>query len=129
MNSYIKPLLAGGLAAGADILVMKRPPVQAAAFGGAVAAGTLAASLLSSYIPNLVPIDMTSYGVDGKTLSTRVVEVGLGAGASYAVIKYALKMEESRDAFGMRVGIILASGFVAEYLDDYIAGRALSYMA
>ena len=123
---YVKPVATGAIAAALDKYVLLQPDMKKSLyFGGSVALGSVAATLTAPLVPNVVPIEMD--GVDGKTLTGRVVEVGLSTGSSWAINKYLLKNEVSREDWTKRVGVIAASSFLGEYVSDYMTGQPLSY--
>ena len=123
---YVKPVATGAIAAALDKYVLLQPDMKKSLyFGGSVALGSVAATLTAPLVPNVVPIEMD--GIDGKTLTGRVVEVGLSTGSSWAINKYLLKNEVSREDWTKRVGVIAASSFLGEYVSDYMTGQPLSY--
>ena len=124
---YVKPVATGAIAAALDKYVLLQPDMKKSLyFGGSVALGSVAATLAAPLVPNVVPIDMGD-AFDGKTLTARVVEVGLSTGSSWAINKYLLKNEVSREDWTKRVGVIAASSFLGEYVSDYMTGQPLSY--
>jgi hypothetical protein len=124
---YVKPVATGAIAAAMDKYVLMQPDMKKSLyFGGAVAVGSVAATLAAPMVPNVIPIDMGD-SIDGKTLSGRVMEVALATGSSWAVNKYLLKNEVSREDWTKRVGVIAASSFLGEYVSDYLVGEPLSY--
>ena len=66
--------------------------------------------------------------IDPRTLEGRVLEVGLGTGATYALNKFVFLNDLNPNDLMMKVGVIVAADFVAEYIDDYLAGRPLSFL-
>ena len=66
--------------------------------------------------------------LDTKTLETRVLEIGLGTGSTYAINKFVMNNDLRPNDLLQKVGVILAADFVAEYIDDYMNNRALSFL-
>jgi hypothetical protein len=95
-------------------------------FGGSVAVGSVAASVLAPNLPNVIPFDLGAFA-DRKTLSGRVMEVGLCSGAAWSINKYLLKNDISREDWTRRLAVVLASGFIGEYVSDYLNGKPMSY--
>ena len=65
--------------------------------------------------------------IDVKSLETRMLEVSLGPGATYAINKFALKNDLKPNELIQKVGVIVAA-FIAEYIDDYMNNRPLSFL-
>ena len=66
--------------------------------------------------------------IDVKTLETRLLEVLLGTAATYGINKFALKNDLKPNELIQKIGVIVAADFIGDYLDDYIAGRPLSFL-
>lgn len=131
MSTYIKPVVAAATAAALDRFVCdQRDTKRNAIFGASVGLGIFGASLVAPMVPEISFLNMTSMGVKGKTVGVRVVEIGLGAGAVYAITNFVTK---SNDLAGgqlyKKLGCILVADFVGEYAGDYMATRPLSFFA
>jgi hypothetical protein len=123
----VKPVATGVAAAALDRFVLQQPDFKRSAhFGGSVAVGTAAATLATPIVPNFVPMDLGD-GISGKTVSARVVEIGLGTGSSWAINKYLLHNEVSREDWTKRVAVIAAADFIGEYAADYMSNKPLSF--
>jgi hypothetical protein len=123
----IKPVATGAVAVALDKYVLMQPDMKKSLyFGGSVAIGSVAASVLAPNLPNVIPIDLGAFA-DKKTLSGRVMEVGLCSGAAWGINKYLLKNDITREDWTKRLGVVLASGFIGEYVSDYLTGKPMSY--
>ena len=126
-NNNLKPFLVGGLIVSADRFILNQPNMNSSLyFGIAGVAGIYLAQNLKQMLPSNQ--GQISTMLDVKTLETRMLEVSLGAGATYAINKFALKNDLKPNELIQKVGVIVAADFVGEYLDDYIAGRPLSFL-
>ena len=66
--------------------------------------------------------------LDKKTLETRVLEIAIATGVTYGINKTVLNNDLRPNDILQKVGVILAADFVAEYIDDYMNNRALSFL-
>jgi hypothetical protein len=66
--------------------------------------------------------------MDARTLEGRILEVGLGAGSTYALNKFVFNNDLRPNDLMMKVAVISAADFAAEYIDDYLGGRPLSFL-
>ena len=127
MNSNLKPFLVGGLIVAADKFVLNQQDMNSSLyFGVAGVAGIYAAQNLKQMLPSNQ--GQISTMIDVKTLETRMLEVSLGAGATYAINKFALNNDLRPNELLQKVGVIVAADFVAEYIDDYMNNRPLSFL-
>jgi hypothetical protein len=130
-NTYTKPLVAAVVAGALDNLVCGQTNVQRnAMFGASVGAGIFAASLATSMIPDISFLSMPDYGIDGKTVGVRVVEIGLGTGAAFVLSQYVLKTGDFAGSnLTKKIGIVFAADFIGEYAQDYLTTQPLSFFA
>ena len=127
MNSNLKPFLVGGLIVAADKFVLNQQDMNSSLyFGVAGVAGIYAAQNLKQMLPSNQ--GQISTMIDVKTLETRMLEVSLGAGATYAINKFALNNDLRPNELLKKVGVIIAADFLGEYIDDYMNNRALSFL-
>ena len=126
-NSNLKPFLVGGLIIAADKFLLNQPNMNSSLYFGI---SGVAGIYLSQNLAQMLPSNQgqISTMIDVKTLETRMLEVSLGAGATYAINKFALKNDLRPNDLLNKVGVILAADFIGEYIDDYIAGRPLSFL-
>ena len=95
-------------------------------FGVAGVVGIFAGQYIAPILPNNQA--QISTMLDTKTLETRVLEIFIGAGATVAINKLVLNNDLRPNDILQKVGVILAADFVAEYIDDYMNNRALSFL-
>ena len=125
MSSNLKPILAGAVIVAIDKYALNQQNLNNSIyFGIAGAVGIFGAQIVTPMIPNQGSGTM----IDSRTLEGRVLEVGLGTGATYALNKFVFLNDLNPNDLMMKVGVIVAADFVAEYIDDYLAGRPLSFL-
>ena len=122
-----KPFFTGGIIIALDKFVLMQPDMNSSLyFGVAGAIGIFAAQYVVPMLPNNQA--QISTMLDTKTLETRVLEIGLGTGATYAINKFVMNNDLRPNDLLQKVGVILAADFVAEYIDDYMNNRPLSFL-
>jgi len=92
-------------------------------FGASVGAGILVGSMIGSTVPSIM--QDTAYYND-KTIAQRSFEIIGGTSTSYALIQMTTP---NYGDFYKRIGIVVATDFISEYLTDYIIGNQLSYLS
>ena len=126
MTTNLKPIFTGGVIILLDKFVLNQPDMNSSLyFGVAGAAGIFAAQ---NIVPMLPAQPSFSTMLDTKTLETRVLEIGLGAGVTYGINRFIMNNDIRPNDLMMKVGVIAAADFVAEYIDDYMNNRALSFL-
>ena len=125
MSSNLKPIITGAVIVALDKYALNQQNLNNSIyFGIAGAVGIFGAQIVTPLIPNQGSGTM----IDPRTLEGRVLEVGLGTGATYALNKFVFLNDLNPNDLMMKVGVIVAADFVAEYIDDYLAGRPLSFL-
>jgi hypothetical protein len=125
--SNLKPFVTGGVIVALDKFVLNQPDMNSSLyFGVAGVVGIYAGQNLAQMLPSNQ--GQISTMIDVKTLETRMIEVGVGAGATYAINKFALNNDLRPNDLLQKIGIIVAADFVAEYIDDYMNNRPLSFL-
>ena len=125
--SNLKPFLTGGLIIALDKFVLNQQDMNSSLyFGVAGVAGLFASQLIVPMLPNNQ--GTLSDMVDTKTLETRVLEVGLGTGATFAINKFVLNNDIRPNDLLQKAGVIVAADFISEYIDDYMNNRPLSFL-
>ena len=122
-----KPFFTGGIIIALDKFVLMQPDMNSSLyFGLSGAIGIFAAQYVVPMLPNNQA--QISTMLDTKTLETRVLEIGLGTGATYAINKFVMNNDLRPNDLLQKVGVILAADFISEYIDDYMNNRALSFL-
>ncbi len=118
--AFIKPLIAGVVAAAGEKFVMRGNDMNAIYFGGAVAAGIAVSGTLGAIIEPYMPTSTSIASAIGKSLEARIIEVASGTASAAAINKFILNNDWRSDynALFMRIGIIAAADIVAESVVD-----------
>lgn len=93
--------------------------------GAAVAGGNYIGQMGAFIVPEM---NLPVLG-NGKGLGQRIVESGTSVGASYAINTYILKNTTFRENIYDKIGVIVVSDILGEYIADFMAGRPLSFLA
>jgi len=73
----------------------------------------------------MIPNQGSGGMVDPKTLEERILEIGR---AVYSINRFVLNNDLRPNDLMMKAGVIAAADFISEYIDDYLAGRPLSFL-
>ena len=122
-----KPFFTGGIIIALDKFVLMQPDMNSSLyFGVAGVVGVFAGQYISPMLPNNQA--QISTMLDTKTLETRVLEIAIATGVTYGINKAVLNNDLRPNDLLQKVGVILAADFVAEYIDDYMNNRPLSFL-
>ena len=122
----MKPLITAAVVVAIDQYVMKtRSMNDSLYFGAAAAVGVYAGGMVSKAMP--IDIGSGAY-FDSKTVEARAAEIAIGAGGGYAINRFVLKNDFNQNDLIMKLGVIVAADFIAEYASDYITGKKLSFL-
>ena len=125
MSSNLKPLITGAVIVALDKYALNQQNLNSSIyFGLAGAVGIFAAQVVTPLIPKQGSGTM----IDPRTLEGRILEVGLGTGATYGLNRFVLNNDLRPNELLMKVAVIAGADFISEYLDDYLAGRPLSFL-
>ena len=125
MSSNLKPLITGAVIVALDKYALNQQNLNNSLyFGLAGAVGIFAAQIVTPMIPKQGSGTM----IDPRTLEGRILEVGLGTGATYGLNRFVLNNDLRPNELLMKVAVIAGADFIAEYIDDYLAGRPLSFL-
>jgi len=123
---YVKPIASGAVAILLDRYVLKNPDTQNCLyFGGAVAFGTAFAQVFSGLDLGILP-DSQIYS--GKLVSQRLIEIILAGGSAYGVNRFVLNNDFQPSQMTAKLGVIVASEIIGEYISDYMSASPLSYL-
>ena len=123
--STLKPILTAGDIVALDKYALGQQNLNSSIyFGLAGAVGIFTASMVTPMIPR----QGSGTFMDARTLEGRILEVGLGAGSTYALNKFVFNNDLRPNDLMMKVAVIAAADFIAEYVDDYLGGRPLSFL-
>jgi hypothetical protein len=124
---FIKVAVAGLSASVLDRFVLgEQDMTQNIYFGVSTGAGVGIGSYIASLTPALLP-DNPDMNYTGLGVMQRSFEVLGGLAGGIAVDKYLSK--EDNSSLVSKVGVVLLSDFIAEYVKDYITSAPLQFLA
>jgi len=124
-NTLLKPLITGATVIALDKFVMKNENMnESLYFGFASAVGVYGGSMIAKAMP--LPLPSGEY-FTGKTVELRLAEITLGAGAAYALNRYALNNDYSSSQMMSKLALLAGADFIAEYATDYLQGKKLAF--
>ena len=122
----IKPLSTAALAVAINQFILKENDMQKSMYLGAAAGlGVAAGGYVGSMIPPM-NFGNSAYFGNGKGVSARIAEIGLGTAGAFVLNTYVLKNSSFNDNYMNVIGVIIAADLAGEYITDYISGRALA---
>jgi len=122
----IKPLSTAAVAVAINQFILKENDMQKSMYLGAAAGlGVAGGSFVASMIPPM-NFGNSAYFGNGKGVSARIAEIGLGTAGAFVLNTYVLKNSSFRDNYMNQIGVIIAADLAGEYITDYVAGRALA---
>ena len=126
-NPMIKPLaMVAVVTAGDKYILGETNMTRSLYLGLAGGVGVFAAGTLAPMLPLEKMLPNGAY-MDSKTLELRLFEVGGAVGAGYILNKYILNNDLYVYPQSEKILLLAGADFVAEYIDDYMAGRPLSF--
>ncbi len=121
--STLKSILTAGCIVALDKYALNQQNLNSSIYFG-LAVGIFTASMVTPMIPK----QGSGTFMDARTLEGRILEVGLGAGSTYALNKFVFNNNLRPNDLMMKVAVIAGADFIAEYVDDYLGGRPLSFL-
>jgi len=120
----MKAIIAGGVAGLLDKYVLNESVMEnSIMFGASVATGIW----LGDIVGNAIPDNMRTSLFDGKTVETRILEIGGTVGVAYGASKLAGREILPYNALN-KIGIVVVSDVVGTYASDYISGKPLEFL-
>ena len=95
-------------------------------FGLATGVGVAAGSYLSSITPALLPDDASGL-YTGKSVMSRVFEIGAGVGGVVVLDNYITKSNQT--SLTGKLLVVFVTDFASEYLTDYLTTQPLAYLS
>ena len=126
-NNFIKPMAMVACVVAGDKFILGETDMNSSMYlGVAGGAGVFAAQMLAPSLPfeQFLP---TSDFTDAKTLELRLLELGGAVGLGFVINKFILNNDPYLSIRMNKLALLAGADFAAEYIDDYMAGRALSF--
>jgi hypothetical protein len=126
-SDFIKPIAMVACVVAGDKFILGETDMNSSLYlGVSGAAGVYAAKLVAPLIPFESMLPDGSF-TDGRTLELRLLEVGGAVAVGFAINKYVLNNDPYINIQTNKLLLLAGADFAAEYIDDYIAGRPLSF--
>ena len=126
-NNLIKPIaMVACVMAGDKYILGETDMNRSMYFGLAGGAGIWAAQLVAPMVPLEKYLPSGSF-TDSKTLELRILEIAGGVGAGFALNRYVLNNDPYLNIRTDKIAILAGADVLAEFIDDYMAGRPLSF--
>ena len=126
-TNFVKPIaMAGCIIAGDKFLLGESDMNRSLYFGAAGAAGAFAAQMVAPMVPFDTYLPNGAY-TDSKTLEIRLLEIGGAVGVGMAVNRFILNNDPYINLRTDKLLLLAGADVAAEFIDDYIAGRPLSF--
>jgi hypothetical protein len=126
-SDFIKPMAMVACVVAGDKYILGETDMNSSLYlGVSGAAGVYAAKLVAPLIPFESMLPDGSF-TDARTLELRLLEVGGAVGVGFVLNKYILKNDPYVNVQMNKLALLAGADFAAEYIDDYISGRPLSF--
>jgi len=126
-SDFIKPMAMVACVVAGDKYILGETDMNSSLYlGVSGAAGVYAAKLVAPLIPFESMLPDGSF-TDARTLELRLLEVGGAVGVGFVINKYILKNDPYVNVQMNKLALLAGADFAAEYIDDYISGRPLSF--
>jgi len=126
-NNFIKPMAMVACVVAGDKFILGETDMNSSMYlGVAGGAGVFAAQMLAPSLPfeQYLP---TSDFTDAKSLELRLLELGGAVSLGFVINKFILNNDPYLSIRMNKIALLAGADFAAEYIDDYMAGRALSF--
>ena len=126
-TNFIKPIaMVACVVAGDKYILGETDMTKSMYFGAAGAAGVFSAQMISPMLPLEKFLPSGAY-TDSKTLELRILEIGGAVGLGFVLNRYVLRNDPFVNIQVNKLALLASADFVAEYIDDYMSGRPLSF--
>ena len=126
-TSFIKPLaMVAVVYAGDKYILNEQDMMRSLYLGVAGGIGVFAAASIAPMVPLEKLMPNGAY-MDSKTLELRLLEIGGVVGVGFALNRYVLNNDPYVNLRTDKMALLAGADFVSEYIDDYVAGRPLSF--
>jgi len=126
-TSFIKPLaMVAVVYAGDKYILNEQDMMRSLYLGVAGGIGVFAAASIAPMVPLEKLMPNGAY-MDSKTLELRLLEIGGAVGVGFALNRYVLNNDPYVNLRTDKMALLAGADFVSEYIDDYVAGRPLSF--
>jgi len=126
-TSFIKPLaMVAVVYAGDKYILNEQDMMRSLYLGVAGGIGVFAAASIAPMVPFEKFMPNGAY-MDSKTLELRLLEIGGAVGVGFALNRYVLNNDPYVNLRTDKMALLAGADFISEYIEDYVAGRPLSF--
>ena len=121
------PIISGAIVVALDKYLLQESNMERSLYlGGATIAGIYGGQIIAPMVPFYSALPSTTL-YNNKTLELRLLEIGLGAGATYGVTKFT-PIRYANSEWSQKIGIIVAGSVAGTYLNDYLTSKPMTYL-
>ena len=128
MSSFdYSPIISGAVVIALDKYLLKEPSMERSMYlGAATVAGIYGGQIVAPMVPFYSALPSTTL-YNNKTLELRLLEIGLGAGATFGVTKFT-PIRYTNNEWTQKIGIIVAGSVAGTYISDYLTSKPMTYL-
>jgi hypothetical protein len=127
MQFDYSPIISGAIVVALDKYLLQEPNLERSMYlGGATVAGIYAGQMVAPLVPFYSALPSTTL-YNNKTLELRLLEIGLGVGATYGVTKFT-PIRYLNSEWSQKIGIIAVGSVAGTYISDYLSSKPMSYL-
>ena len=127
MSFDYSPIISGAVVVALDKYLLKEPHMERSLYlGGATVAGIYGGQIIAPMVPFYSALPSTTL-YNNKTLELRLLEIGLGIGATYGVTKMT-PIRYSSNEWTQKLGIIVAGSIAGTYISEYLTSKPMTYL-
>ena len=121
------PIISGAIVVALDKYLLQESNMERSLYlGGATVAGIYGGQIIAPMVPFYSALPSTTL-YNNKTLELRLLEIGLGVGATYGVTKMT-PIRYSNNEWTQKLGIIVAGSIAGTYINEYMTSKPMSYL-
>ena len=121
------PILSGAIVVALDKYLLGEDNMTRSVYLGAAAIGGLyAGQMIAPVIPFYSSLPSSTL-YNNKTLELRLLELGLGAGATYGITKFTT-VRYTTTELQQKFGILVVGSIAGTYISEYLNTKPMSYL-
>ena len=129
MSSFdYSPIISGAIVVALDkFLLGEQNMTRSSYLGLATVGGIYAGQMIAPAIPFYSSLPSSTL-YNNKTLELRLLEIGLGAGATYGLTQFTT-IRYTTYELQEKLGIIVAGSIAGTYITDYLNSKPMTYLS
>ena len=122
------PIISGASVVALDKFLLGETNMTRSSYLGlATVGGIYAGQMIAPAIPFYSSLPSSTL-YNNKTLELRLLEIGLGAGATFGITKFTT-VRYTNGEFPQKIGIIVAGSIAGTYIADYLNSKPMTYLS